>query len=151
MKHLVYSVLWEEFEDPKVVITIRISKKNRQDNGRKKINKKYKQRSTKHTHKTRDRVTRTPLNIGGEPMCPGRASNSWSSSDTQRKSPLNTHLKKKASLFIFQIIKWYIKHNIKKPNRYSGAIIWRKADNTVHGQKKKNKRTNKIYKALHTK
>ena len=27
---------------------------------------KDKQRSTKHTHKTKDRVTRTPLTIGGE-------------------------------------------------------------------------------------
>ena len=28
--------------------------------------KKDKQRSTKHTHKTKDRVTRTPLKTGGE-------------------------------------------------------------------------------------
>ena len=28
--------------------------------------KKDKQRSTKHTHKTKDRVTRTPLKKGGE-------------------------------------------------------------------------------------
>jgi hypothetical protein len=46
----------EEFEDTKVLIRIRISKKNRQNNGQK---KKDKQRSTKHTHKTKDRVTRT--------------------------------------------------------------------------------------------
>jgi hypothetical protein len=44
----------EEFEDTKGVIKICISKKNRQDNGQK---KKYKQRSTKHTHKTKDQVT----------------------------------------------------------------------------------------------
>jgi hypothetical protein len=42
-------------EDTKGVIRIRISKKNRQHNGQ-----KDKQRSTKHTHKTKDRVTRTP-------------------------------------------------------------------------------------------
>jgi hypothetical protein len=30
---------------------------------------KDKQRSTKHTYKTKDRVTRTPLKIGGELMC----------------------------------------------------------------------------------
>ena len=30
---------------------------------------KDKQRSTKHTHKTKDRVTRTPLKLGGELMC----------------------------------------------------------------------------------
>ena len=32
---------------------------------------KDKQRSTKHTHKTQDRVTRTPLIIGGEPAASG--------------------------------------------------------------------------------
>jgi hypothetical protein len=53
----------EEFEGTKGVIRIRISKKDRQHNGQK---KKYKQRSTKHTYKTKDRVTRTPLKTGGE-------------------------------------------------------------------------------------
>ena len=53
----------EEFEDIKGVIRIRKSK-NRQHNGQKKINKD-KQRSTKHTHTTKDRVTRTPLKTGG--------------------------------------------------------------------------------------
>jgi hypothetical protein len=38
----------------------------------KKKSTKYKQRSTKHTHKTRDGVTRTPLKTGGKPMCFGR-------------------------------------------------------------------------------
>ena len=45
-----------EFENTKWAIRIRKSKKNRQHNGRK---KKDKQRSTKHTHKTKDRPTRT--------------------------------------------------------------------------------------------
>ena len=54
----------EEFEDTKGVIRIRISKKNRQHNGQKKKVQKNKQRSTKHTHKTKDRVTRTPLKSG---------------------------------------------------------------------------------------
>jgi len=31
-----------------------------------------KQRSTKHTYKTKDRVSRTPLRIGGEFRCSGR-------------------------------------------------------------------------------
>ena len=44
----------EEFEDIKEVIRIRISKKNRQHNDQKKKDKK---RSTKHTYKTKDRVT----------------------------------------------------------------------------------------------
>ena len=42
---------------------------------------KYKQRSTKHTYKTKDRVTRTLLTIGGELMCSGRVSSSCSTSD----------------------------------------------------------------------
>ena len=33
---------------------------------------KDKQRSTKHTYKIKDRVTRTPLKTGGEPRCSGR-------------------------------------------------------------------------------
>jgi len=48
----------EEFEETKGVIRICKSKKNGQHNGQKKKDKK---RSTKHTHKTKDRVTRTPL------------------------------------------------------------------------------------------
>jgi len=54
------NLLEEEFED-KGVIIIRISKKNRQNRGQK---KKDKQRSAKQTHKTTDRVTRTPLKSG---------------------------------------------------------------------------------------
>ena len=54
--------MWEEeFEDTKGVIRIRTLQKNGQHNGQ---TKKYKQRSTKHTHKTKDRVTRTPLKPG---------------------------------------------------------------------------------------
>jgi hypothetical protein len=43
-----------------------------------------KQRSTKHTYKTKDRVTRTPLKTGGELRCSGRVSSSCSTSDTRR-------------------------------------------------------------------
>jgi hypothetical protein len=32
---------------------------------------RYKQRSTKHTYKTKDRETRTPLKTGGELWCSG--------------------------------------------------------------------------------
>jgi len=60
--------LYEVFEDTKELIRIRISKKSRQYNGQ---TKKYK-RSTKHTHDTKDRVTRTPLKTGGELRCSGR-------------------------------------------------------------------------------
>jgi hypothetical protein len=36
------------------------------------------------THKTKNRVTRTPLIIGGELMCSGRVSSSCSTSVTRR-------------------------------------------------------------------
>ena len=45
---------------------------------------KDKQRSTKHTHKTKDRVTRTPLKTEGEMRCSGRVSSSCSTSGTRR-------------------------------------------------------------------
>ena len=80
------------FEDTKWVIIIRISKKDRQHNGqktegqttqwpkdRRTDNTMAKRKSTKrqtgftkHTHKTKDRVTRTPLKTGGELRCSGR-------------------------------------------------------------------------------
>ena len=60
-------VFEEELEDTIGVIRICISKKNRQNNGQyKKKSTKDKQRSTKHTYKTKARVTRTPLKSGGE-------------------------------------------------------------------------------------
>ena len=83
------NLIQEAFEDTKGVIRIRISKnrqdngqkknrqdngqkKNRQDNGQKKKDKRTKERSTKHTHKTKDRITRTPLKTRGELRCSGR-------------------------------------------------------------------------------
>jgi hypothetical protein len=45
---------------------------------------KDKQQSTKHTHKTKARVTRTPLKTGGELGCSGRVSSSCSTSGTHR-------------------------------------------------------------------
>ena len=44
---------------------------------------KDKQRSTKHTHKTKDRVTRTSLNTGGEIRCSGRVISSCSTSGSR--------------------------------------------------------------------
>ena len=46
-----------------------------------KIKQKEKQRSTKHTYKTKDR---TPLKTGGDLMCSGRVGSSCSTSDTRR-------------------------------------------------------------------
>jgi hypothetical protein len=53
-------LFYEEFEDTETAIRIRQSKEDRQHNGQK---KKDKQRPIKHTHKTKDRVTRTPLYV----------------------------------------------------------------------------------------
>jgi hypothetical protein len=39
---------------------------------------------TNHTHKTKDRVTRTPLKTGGELRCSGRISSSCSTRGTRR-------------------------------------------------------------------
>ena len=44
---------------------------------------KDKQRSTKHTYKTKDRVTRTPLKTEGELKCSGMVSSSCSISGTR--------------------------------------------------------------------
>jgi hypothetical protein len=43
-----------------------------------------KQRSKKHTYKTKDRVTQTPLRTGGEHRCSGRVGSSCCTSDTRR-------------------------------------------------------------------
>jgi hypothetical protein len=51
--------------------------------------------ATKHTHKTKDRVTRTPLKTGGELRCSTRVSSSFSTSGTRRvnlvTNPLINH------------------------------------------------------------
>ena len=48
---------------------------------------KDKQRSTKHTYKIKDRVTRTPLKTEGELKCSGMVSSSCSTSDTRLVNP----------------------------------------------------------------
>ena len=56
---------------------------------------KDKQRSTTHTHKTKDRVTRTLLKTGGELRCSERVNSSGSTSDTRRvnlvSNPMISH------------------------------------------------------------
>jgi hypothetical protein len=47
-------------------------------------------RSTKHTYKTKDRVTRTPLKTGGELRCSGRVSSSCSTSGTPFYNTVHT-------------------------------------------------------------
>ena len=78
----------EEFEDIKGVIWICILKKNLQHNSQRKKEQKDKQRTTKHTYKTKDRVTLAPLKTGGELRCSGRVGSSCSTSDTWRLNPV---------------------------------------------------------------
>ena len=52
--------LEEEFEDTKWVIRVRKSKKERHYNGQKKKDKRTNNDLQNITHKTKDRVTRTP-------------------------------------------------------------------------------------------
>jgi hypothetical protein len=54
----------EELDDTKRVIRIHLSKKNIQHMGSKEKGQKDKQRSTKHTYQTKDRVTRTSPKMG---------------------------------------------------------------------------------------
>jgi hypothetical protein len=78
---ILISIFIRRVEDTKGVIRIRKSK-NGQYNGQKKKNKQW---STKHTHKTKDRVTRTPLKPGVNSFkCSGRVSSSCSTSGTRR-------------------------------------------------------------------
>jgi hypothetical protein len=58
----------EEFEDTEGIIRIRISK-DRQHNGQKKKLQRDKQRSTEHTHNTKDRVTRTQIKTASRSFC----------------------------------------------------------------------------------
>jgi hypothetical protein len=60
------------------------SKENQTTQWSKEKVQKNKQRSTKHTHTTKDRVTRTPLQTGGKFRCSGRVSSSYSTSGTRR-------------------------------------------------------------------
>ena len=57
----------------------------------KRKNTKGKKRSTKHTHKSKDRGTRTPLKTGDELRCSGRVGSFCSTSDTRRVN-LDTNL-----------------------------------------------------------
>ena len=60
---------------------------------------KNKQRFIKHTHKTTDRVTRTPLKTGGELRFSERVSSSCSTSDSRRvnlvTNPMISHERRK--------------------------------------------------------
>jgi hypothetical protein len=57
---------------------------DRDSNGQKEKQKRDRQRSTKHSYKTKDRVTRTPLKTGRELRCSRRVGSSCSTSETRR-------------------------------------------------------------------
>jgi hypothetical protein len=75
----------EKLEDTKGAIIIRISKKNRQQNGQR---KRYKRTNYDlqniHILLAKYRVTRTTLTTGGELRCSGRVGSSWSTSGPRR-------------------------------------------------------------------
>ena len=60
------------FEDTKEVNRICKSKKDRQQNGQKKKDKRYKQRSTKHTYKAIVTSNTNPTKTWSERGCSGR-------------------------------------------------------------------------------
>jgi hypothetical protein len=88
-------------------LLLALSKKKRQHNRQEKTVQKDKQRSTKHTYKTKDRVTRTPLKTGGELRCSGKVSNSCSTSVTRRvilaTNPVIYHERGKDREFLRQV------------------------------------------------
>ena len=75
----------EKLEDTKGAIIIRISKKNRQQNGQR---KRYKRTNYDlqniHILQAKYQVTRTTLTTGGELRCSGRVGSSWFTSGPRR-------------------------------------------------------------------
>ena len=78
------SILWEEFEDTKGSYQNLYIEEEQTTQWPKEKEQKDKQRSTIQTHKTKDRVTRIPLETGGELGCSARISSSCSTSGTRR-------------------------------------------------------------------
>ena len=68
---------------------------------------KDKQRSTKHTYKTKDRVTRTLLKTGGELRCSGRVGSSCSTSGIHRVN-LYSYKQLEVNHYIFTIFVYLI-------------------------------------------
>ena len=72
-----------EFEEKKWAIKYRYIEEEQTIHWHKEKTQKDKQRSTKHTHKTKDRVTRTSLKTVGEIRCSGRVFSSCSTSGSR--------------------------------------------------------------------
>ena len=101
---------YKELEDTNRLIGIRISKKNRQNNGQMKSTKGQTTIYKTYTYKTKERVTRNPLKTGGELMCSGRVSSSCSTSGTRRvnlvTNPVINHKRRKERRSVYD--KWNI-------------------------------------------
>jgi len=74
-------MLGKKFEESKDRQTQWPNEKGQNDN----------QRSTKHTHETKDRVIRTPLKPGGELRCSRRVGSSCSTSVNLVTNPVTSH------------------------------------------------------------
>ena len=74
----------QEFEDTKGVIRIRYIEDEQTTQWLSEQLQKDKQRSTKHAHKTKNRVQQTPLKTRGERRCTGRVSSSCPTSGARR-------------------------------------------------------------------
>jgi hypothetical protein len=81
-----FPILWllEEFEDTKGGNQNPYIEEEQTTQWPKEKVQKDKLRSTKHTYKTKDRITWSPLKTGGELMCSGRVSSFCSTSGTRR-------------------------------------------------------------------
>ena len=82
--YISFTHLSEEFEDTKKGNQSPYIEEEQTKQSPKEKVQQDKQRSTKYTHKAKDRVTRTPLNTGGELRCTGRVSSSCPTSGTRR-------------------------------------------------------------------
>ena len=87
---IVFEMFEKEFKDIKGVIRIRKSKKDRRNDQMKK-DKRTNNDLQNTTHKTKDRVTRTPLKTGGELRCSGRVSSSCFTSGISRVNLVYKH------------------------------------------------------------
>ena len=72
------------------VIRIRISQKDKQNNGQKKRDKRTNNNLQNTTQKTKDRAARTPIKSVGDLRCSGRESSSCSNTGTRRVILLTT-------------------------------------------------------------
>ena len=131
--------MWEEFEDTKAAIRIHIWPKEKVQ--------KDKQRSTKHTYKTKDRVTRTPLRTGVELRCSRRVSSSCSTSDTRHvnlvTNPVISHERgKDREVFTSGTYPWsfvtQIFHNNVTQTKFGRHIVFKKKFKVQNFQNFKN-------------